>query len=358
MKILIVRPQLEWGGASNSIFRLTEALLQSGHDVLLAVAGGELLPQACARGLAVFRVPLDPSSPVTLIRAVLALRKIVLADQVDVLHSHHRFSNLVCRLVSIWTGVPLVTTVHEYKYNLRYLTRFGLSGSVITFSHNLRRHLVSHFRVPAEKVTVVEMGIRDAVPQSAAGSGMQNGFRIGCFARLVEEKGVDVLLKAAAEPALQGRTNVEFLVVGDGPQRSNLEAQARRVGSGFSFRFLGWVDAIETILPDMDFIVLPSRTEGFGMVILEALRYRKPSIASRVGSIPELIEDGRTGLLVSPDDPRELAEAIAALLDDGERVQSMGEAGFSRIEGRYSARDMGVQVVEVYRKAMEGKRSK
>ena len=93
------------------------------------------------------------------------------------------------------------------------------------------------------------------------------------------------------------------------------------------------------------------------MVILEALRYRKPSVASRVGSIPELIEDGRTGLLVPPDDPAKLAEAIATLLDDYARVRAMGETGYTRIANRFSVQAMGEQMLQIYKQAVEGRRS-
>jgi len=91
-------------------------------------------------------------------------------------------------------------------------------------------------------------------------------------------------------------------------------------------------------------------------VILEGLRYRKPSIASAVGSIPELIEDGRTGLLVPPDDPRRFAEAISTFLEDEDNVRAMGETGFNRIAQRYSVQEMGVQVMRIYEKALQGKR--
>ena len=352
MKILIVRPMLEYGGASISILRLADALRREGHEPLIAVAGGEMLPQADAQQLRTFRIPLEPGSAFQFMRAVWMLRKIVREEQIDVIHSQHRYANLVCKAVSRLSGVPLVATAHEFKTNHHLLTRLGFPEYTVTFSHRLRRHLIEHFGLQPSRVMVVEMGIHESPPvPSSNGSTVTDqrmSGRIGCIARLDQEKGVDILLEAARHLAKAGRKDVHFRVVGEGPMREMFLASSRKLGVERMFTLAGWVNDIEEIFADLDFLVLPSRSEGFGMVILEGLRHKKPTVASNVGGIPELIEHGRTGLLVPPEDPRRLAEAIRDLLADPGKVRDMGLAGYEIVSKRYFLTTMGKQMVAVY----------
>jgi glycosyltransferase involved in cell wall biosynthesis len=160
---------------------------------------------------------------------------------------------------------------------------------------------------------------------------------VGYAGRLVTLKGVDVLLRAAATlPGLR----VE--VAGDGPERSRLEAIDP------SATFLGWQPRLDDLLARWDLFALPSREEAFGIAALEAMAAGRPVVATRVGGLPELIDDGLTGLLVPPDDPPALAAALASLAADPARRARMGEAGRARAATHFAPERMVAAVASLY----------
>jgi glycosyltransferase involved in cell wall biosynthesis len=161
-------------------------------------------------------------------------------------------------------------------------------------------------------------------------------------------KGLEIFLKAAHIICRQ-KPNVKFIIAGDGPLMPALRAQVREYNLDKKVLFLGHRDDGYDILKLIDLFVLPSLNEGIPMVLLEALALARPVIASRVGGIPEVIEDGVSGLLVTPGREDELAQSCVALMDNYNFAQELGIAGRKRVEERFSARVMAEKVAEVYR---------
>ena len=145
---------------------------------------------------------------------------------------------------------------------------------------------------------------------------------IGSVGRLSHEKGHDVMLRALA--ALPDVTGV---LVGDGPDRSSLEALARELGLGDRLIMPGWQADPRPWLPTFDVFVMPSRLEALGLAMIEAMLASRPVAASSVGGIPEVVRDGETGILVPPDDPAALADALRLMLGDPARRERMGTLG-------------------------------
>lgn len=164
--------------------------------------------------------------------------------------------------------------------------------------------------------------------------------RFVCVARLSPEKGHGVLLAALAPLAAEG-LDFELVLVGDGDLRAELEEMARSLGLGLRVRFVGWKSNVEVraeILASR-VLVVPSLAEGLPVVIMEALALRRPVIASAVGGIPELVEDGSTGWCVEPDSPAALTTALRAALHAtvSERA-ALGREGARRVALRHDAR--------------------
>jgi glycosyltransferase involved in cell wall biosynthesis len=149
---------------------------------------------------------------------------------------------------------------------------------------------------------------------------------IGIVARLSEEKRHVDLFEAFA--FLSKRfTNIKLLIVGDGPLRSRLEALARRLGIGDRAKFVGFQKDVHRYLSIMDIFVLPSRTEGAGIAIVEAMLWGLPVVASRVGGIPEIVGEQVAGLLFDPGDVGQLISALTQLIENPEKRKIFGENG-------------------------------
>ena len=170
---------------------------------------------------------------------------------------------------------------------------------------------------------------------------------VGCVARLEAEKGHRTLLEAW--PAVLARVpEARLLVVGEGSLRDDLERQAAQLGIADRVVFAGRRDDIPAVTAALDVAVLPSYREAQGLVVLEAMALSRPIVASNVGGIPEMIEDGVSGLLVPPHDPAALADAIARLLLDHPLADTLARNGHDVVHERFSAELMVRTVEDIY----------
>lgn len=219
-----------------------------------------------------------------------------------------------------------------------------LVDQVLAVSGWVRRRLVESDHVPPDKVTVLMNGVDLSRFRRVLGGPRAMRERLGlpldrrlvtCVGQLIDWKGIHYLVDAA--DLLRDRTDVLFLIVGDGDRRAALDDQVRRLGLEDRVRLLGKRDDVHDLLSASDLFVCPSVwDEALGYVILEAMAVGLPVVASRVGGIPEVVKDGENGLLVAPRDPAALAGAIAELIDDRDRRQTMGQTARRLIEESFS----------------------
>jgi glycosyltransferase involved in cell wall biosynthesis len=182
------------------------------------------------------------------------------------------------------------------------------------------------------------------------------GHQVIMVANLRPEKGHDVLIDAAPE-VLREFPDARFDVVGGGSERASLVARAGALGVAHAFAFVGHTDDVPARLARSDLFVLPSRSEAFPNALLEAMAAGLPSVACGVGGVLELVEHGRTGLLVPPGNPRELAEALKGLMRDPARAASLGEAARAVVETRYSFDRMVAAFEAMYLERLAARRA-
>ncbi len=174
---------------------------------------------------------------------------------------------------------------------------------------------------------------------------------IGTVGRLTPVKGIPYLLEAASVLLRQG-AKVKILVVGEGSIRQDLTAQTRSLGITDHVVFLGHREDTDALLQALDIFVLPSLSEGVPMALLEAMAAARAVVASRVGGIPEIIEDGFEGHLVEPMDVKGLVERCRRLIESPDVARKMGEQGRKRVERDFSATTMADRVASVYKELL------
>jgi len=187
-------------------------------------------------------------------------------------------------------------------------------------------------RVPARRIATVPNGVDASL--FAATRPRRARRRVTVVANLHAQKGHDVLIDAAPE-ILRFFPDASFEIVGSGPERANLQARAAAQGVAAAFTFTGYDGDIPQRLKDADLFVLPSHTEAFPNAVLEAMCAGLPIIASGVGGLLELIDDGRTGLLVRPGDPRALAHSVCRVMADQALGDRIGKSASHDVQ-RYS----------------------
>ncbi len=177
---------------------------------------------------------------------------------------------------------------------------------------------------------------------------------IACVGRMVFVKGHRVLVDASPKivEGLKDGDRVFFLMVGDGPLRGDMERRSRDLGVSENFIFLGFRRDVARLLSGADLMVMPSLNEGLGMSMVEAMALSLPVVGTEVGGIPEVVEDGVTGLLVPPNDSGELARACIEVLKDIDRAREMGIQGRKRADRLFDIKNTVMATEALYRELM------
>ena len=227
------------------------------------------------------------------------------------------------------------------KLNLQEGQGLRSADAVVAPSEFTRQQLIEVNHVAVERVTVIAHGLSadwvDTFSRSAGAA--STGHTLLSVTRLIRAdvlKGVNVVLRAMPE-ILRRCPEARFVVVGDGNDRASLEQQAVKLGIAGHVEFRGELtsEALCRAYQEADVFVLPSQTEGFGIVFLEAMHRGMPVVAARAGGAPNVVEDGVTGILVQPGDEKQIVSAVSGLLLMPEERRRMGEAGRRLVGEKY-----------------------
>ncbi|HEX5724561.1 MAG TPA: glycosyltransferase [Longimicrobiaceae bacterium] len=259
-------------------------------------------------------------------------------------------------LVSTFFGVELTWMERQWPFLAPLLRRIVRGSDAVTAISTYTAERLQR-QVPGVEPAVIPFGAAvDAppVPPPYTYDGTRP-FALVFTGRLVERKGVHVLLEALAK--LPPHRDVRLHVLGDGPERERLEALAGTLGLGERAVFHGFVpkEELQARLAGCDAFVLPAvvdakgDTEGLGVVLLEAMSYARPVLASEAGGIVDIVRDGRNGFLLTPGDADALAGAVAALMDDPARARALGLQGREDVEAGFSWDAIADRLAGIYR---------
>jgi glycosyltransferase involved in cell wall biosynthesis len=361
MKVLHVHRLRGVGGSERHLLALIPALRDRGIDArFLGLDDGD--PDPFYGQLGEFGVPyervraprdIDPQLAYHVVRAMRRMRP-------DLVHTHLVHADTYGALGATASSAAVVSTKHNddpfragpFRAVERVLTR--RASRVICITESLARFNRDVVGLPAAKLRVVRYGM-DA-PPPAWGTDpavpVPAGARVlVAVSRLVPQKGLDVAVRAL--PAIRAAEPRAVLVVlGEGPEREALTGLAGSLGVADALRLPGHLGDVSHWLGQAELFVHPARWEGFGLVLLEAMLAGRAVVASNVSSIPEIVHDGVTGLLVPPDDPAALAGAVSELLADPARAAALGAAGRSRAHSSFSVGRMAHETVTVYEETL------
>jgi glycosyltransferase involved in cell wall biosynthesis len=345
-------------GAENHLLLLLPELRERGHDVRVAMLHeGEPGAAEFAARLRDAGVPVAAlrfraaSSPAVLARLVRLARRY----EPEILHTHLVHADFLGLTAGRLARVPvLASTKHGFNafrdrrvFAVADRRVAALADLHIAISAGLARYLAEREGLDEARFEIVHYGI-DAGPPPPPLPGAP---RLAVVGRLVPIKGHETLLEAFA--AARGRVpGLTLDVAGDGPLDGELRRLVDRRGLAGAVTSLGRVAPPLPVLERAEVVVVPSLGEGFGMVALEAMERGRPVVASAVGGLPEIVEDGRTGLLVPPQDADALAVALVDLATDPARAAALGAAGRTRAVEAFTQARCTQRTEELYREAL------
>lgn len=276
---------------------------------------------------------------------------------IDILHSHKFGSNVWAALLGSIARTPVIVA-HEHTWSYegnpirRFLDRELIARRVDAFacvSGEDRRRMIEVERIDPKRIFLLRTGIPE--PAVAADRDLRSELGIagdqpvvGTVCVLRRQKAIDVLLRAGAILSRQF-PRLRIVIVGDGPERAALESQARSLGLGDVALFLGNRSDVADLLPAFDVAVSSSDFEGVPLALMEFMAAGLPVVATRVGGVPELIEDGVEGRLVPRRNPEQLALAVAELLSDRSAAAAMGDRARQRQRAEFDI-DVAVRRAE------------
>jgi glycosyltransferase involved in cell wall biosynthesis len=382
MTILLVVPwDQEYGGVASVVGNLARYLSRRGHRVLFLHPGdgNRIRPRTTAWGFSGYdinlRTPFIAARPLRSILGFLAhlpstlyqLWRLLRSEGIQVVNVHYPGDQFFLFAVLRWLrSMKLVVSVHgadvlpdgrpRARYGWLFRAFLASADAVVAPSQAFLEDVIRLFPRTKPRALFVHNGID---LQELAGVDSTTpairGHYLLCIAAHNSKKALDVLLRAFTSISA-GVRSLRLVLVGDGPLRREHEQLARALSLQERVDFLGSRSRSEVVrlLRECELFVLPSRSEPFGIVVAEALACRKAVVASAVGGIPEIIEDGRSGVLVKPDDPDALARAVLELLADEGRRESLGRAGYERITALFSYDAMGASYENLYSRLARG----
>lgn len=355
MRILHLGNEKSWRGGENQIFQLIGGL-KSEYFVENWLAYPQTSPALERFSHLCPVLPLPSANPYDP-RSVLRLSHWIKTNQIHIIDAHSSGAHTLALLVKkICPAVKLVVhrRVDNPLKNRFFTKKKYLNQQVdrfVAISYFIG-HLLEEFGVSKNKITVVRSAVNS---QAYSQINRQNNHQlwtqklglnmdtllVGSVAALSLQKGPDIFLQSIAEfKKYSPQTKIHFILAGTGTLEKPLRKLAKNLKIESNISFVGFIKEVPELISALDIMVLPSRNEGLGTVILDAMWAETPVIATQVGGIPEMVEDNKTGLLVPNENPQALAKALSHLLSSPQKQKILVEEAKKRIQQEFSLSSM------------------
>jgi glycosyltransferase involved in cell wall biosynthesis len=352
INVLHVDTERGWRGGERQVLWLARELARRGHGTIVAARAGEPLDRrAAAEGLHV--IDCSPRSELDF-RAAFALRRAIRESGTHIVHAHTAHAVALAAAATAGTNVPFVVARRvDFRLKTNIGTRLKYRGAArfIAVSEAVAQVLKSG-GVAANRIAVVPDGVdihrapdpatRDLLREFGIPAGAPLAVQV---AQLVGHKDPVNFVRAVAYARVQ-RPDLHGLLVGEGPLRDDVERAIEELGLEDVLHLAGYRTDADALIAAADVVVLSSREEGMGSVLLDALAFGRPIAATRAGGIPEVVDE-ECGVLAPTRDPRGLGEAIARIVNDRELADRLGACGRLRA-AQFSVERMTDRTIEVY----------
>jgi len=365
IKILHLTTDSRIGGTEKNIISLVTRLNRDRYEniVVALLPGGELVERLRGYGIEAECLGMRNKFDLSVIFKLFGILK---KRKIDILHTYLFHANILGRIVGRLAKVPVVisslrvTEKRRYHLWLDRLTNRMVDAETCV-CEAVRNYTIEKAKIRPDKLVTIPNGIDgEEYPRRIALDNKKKELDIasdssilGTVGRLHEQKGQVYLLRAMPT-ILRKYPKTVLLVVGDGPLRGKLKSLCFKLQINESVKFLGFRKDIKELMALMEVFILPSLWEGMPNVLLEAMALGKPVVATRVGGAEELIENGRTGLLVPPFAGEDLAEAIVTILAREDKGRELGETAKRELVRRFPPEAMVEETEKLYRRLLQG----
>jgi hypothetical protein len=332
--ILHISRTMDIGGAERIVYQLSSDLKDEFDSVHVASTGGLWESELAAQGIQHHKVlDIDSKNPVTVLKLLFSIHQIIKQKGITIVHTHHRMAAFYIRLLKlVHPKLIHVYTAHNVFKDKLPLYGFALKNAKsVAVGEAVNKNLKEDVGITDSRVIyngVVLKETDDQVDEIIS----YGGIKLGCIARLSEQKGLTYLLDAMSLLTVK---DIRLFIVGDGELRNELENKVKELHLQDSVTFLGYRKDIAECINSFDFCVLPSVFEGFGLVAIEAFMNSKTLVATAIPGLNEVVTN-ENGILVPAKDPAALASAIDKLATDATLRQELASQAKKDYENRFS----------------------
>jgi glycosyltransferase involved in cell wall biosynthesis len=366
-RVLHLITSFEIGGTERQAVELLKRLDRERFDVRLAVLRNEgpYYKEIHAQFPDVPEFPLGSFYDPNAFKQLARLRRLMLREKIDVLHAHDFYSSFIGAAAARLCGVRVIACQRHLKLSDRRAHQLGtrlihrLAHRILVNSQAIRDHIINDDGAPVRKIVVIKNGVVPAKSRATCPNqlcselGIDEGTTlVGIVARLQPVKGHRFFVEAAAE-VLRTRTDAHFVLVGDGPLRTDIKRQAIELGIYDRVHLLGDRADVSQLVGAFDLLVLASLHEGLPNAVMEAMSAGVPVVATSAGGTKELIIDGETGYLAAPANSKALADRIVRALDDDTHRVEIVSAARRRITSKFGIDRMVESVEALYDEILE-----
>lgn len=361
MNVLLLSTHLNVGGVGLYIVNVAKTLKERGHAVVVSSSGGSLVDELGKAGIEHFFIDIKTKSELSpkLIFAYPKLLAFIHERRIDVVHAHTRVAQVLAFFLAKGAKISYVSTCHGFfkrRLGRRIFKCWG--EKTIAISQAVRDHLIRDFNVKEKDVELVFNGVdagrfcrvyKDEEKRTLRRElGIKEKTVVGAIGRLSSVKGYEYLIEAMDLLVDRGE-DIRLVIVGDGPEKARLRALTDEYGLYGKVTFVEPTLDTPRMLSIMDIFVSSSTQEGLGLSVAEALASGKPVIASDVGGVGSLIKDRETGMLVSPENGKAIADAVSILTKDRELRNRLAAAGQELVKEDFALGCMVDGIEKVYR---------
>lgn len=361
MNILLILPELNLGGVETATLDLAKYLIRLGHKTVVVSNGGELLKDFESLGAVHYQLPVHKKSLFTIVKMVSKLEQVIKKEGIEIVHAQSRVPAWIAYFAARRSKTVFITTCHGYYRKHIFSRVMGWGKRVIVISNVIARHMIDNFGVPYERIRLIPSGVDlEKFGRVDIKGKKKEEFNIGIIGRLTPLKGHLYFIKAMAKVA-KVIPQIKIWIVGDAPSskeayKEQIQILVKRLALNHCTEFLGNQKDIPAVISHLDCLVLATTVpEAFGRVIVEAQACKVPVVATSVGGVVDIIEDGRTGLLVPPADPAGMAQGVIRILKEPELARNLAENAFEKVKQEYGANLMAERVSNVYKDACQSR---
>ena len=321
--ILHISRTMDIGGAEKIVYQLATDLKEEFDNVHVASTGGLWEEELNKNGIKHHKIlDVESKSPKTLATNFNTLRKIIKENKIDIIHTHHRMAAFYARLLMyIFPKVKHIYTAHNIFDNKTKMYKYSLKGAkVIAVSIAVKEHLKKQLGL--NEIEIIYNGIKiNYSKETSSEINNSTGVKIGYIGRLDYQKGVDLLIKALAR---LDYSDYKMYIIGTGQMKDELKKLVSTHDLTNNVEFLGYRDNISDLINSFDFLVFPSRFEGFGLALAETFLREKTAVVTNILGFSDLINENNS-VIVESENIDKIKEGIELLIKDEEKRITLGQ---------------------------------